>query len=79
VRASADESIPDLVLKHPRIFEYKLESQDASYLVKGRARIQVRSSKGCQGQQAVWSAAEGRKDRSRVQDHQSSWVLLSST
>lgn len=40
-RGMPDESIPDLVLKHPRIFEYKLESPDAAYLVKGRARIQV--------------------------------------
>jgi len=40
-RGVPDEGIPDLVLKHPRIFEYKLESSDAAYLVKGRARIQV--------------------------------------
>lgn len=40
-RGMPDESIPDLLLKHPRIFEYKLESEDAPYLVKGRARIQV--------------------------------------
>ncbi|GFH14004.1 mitochondrial transcription termination factor [Haematococcus lacustris] len=40
-RGMPDESIPDLVLKHPRIFEYRLESSDASSLCKGRARIQV--------------------------------------
>lgn len=40
-RVPAAEGVPDLVLKHPRIFEYKLESPDAQYLVKGRARIQV--------------------------------------
>lgn len=38
----AAESVPDLVLKHPRIFEYKVESADATYICKGRARIQVR-------------------------------------
>ncbi|KAJ9517132.1 hypothetical protein QJQ45_009114 [Haematococcus lacustris] len=40
-RGMPDESIPDLVLKHPRIFEYRLESSDASSLCKGRARIQI--------------------------------------
>lgn len=40
-RGMPAESIPDLVLKHPRIFEYRLESEDAQYLTKGRARIQV--------------------------------------
>ncbi|PNW71373.1 hypothetical protein CHLRE_16g651550v5 [Chlamydomonas reinhardtii] len=39
-RGVPDSGIPDLVLKHPRIFEYKL-SADGSELVKGRARIQV--------------------------------------
>lgn len=41
-RGMPDESIPDLVLKHPRIFEYKVsQNEDEPYLVKGRARIQV--------------------------------------
>lgn len=39
-RGVADMSIPDLLLKHPRIFEYKVEAGQ-SYLTKGKARIQV--------------------------------------
>ncbi len=35
-----DTAIPDLVLKHPRIFEYKL-TPDGKELAKGKARIQV--------------------------------------
>jgi hypothetical protein len=38
--ARTDMSIPDLLLKHPRIFEYKVEAGQ-SYLTKGKARIQV--------------------------------------
>jgi hypothetical protein len=38
---TADEGIADLVLQHPRIFEYKVD-ETATYLTKGRARIQVR-------------------------------------
>lgn len=38
----ADASIPDLVLKHPRIFEYKVTA-DGKDLAKGKARIQVRA------------------------------------
>eukprot|EP00199_Chlamydomonas_sp_CCMP681_P006440 CAMPEP_0119106548 /NCGR_PEP_ID=MMETSP1180-20130426/4640_1 /TAXON_ID=3052 ORGANISM="Chlamydomonas cf sp, Strain CCMP681" /NCGR_SAMPLE_ID=MMETSP1180 /ASSEMBLY_ACC=CAM_ASM_000741 /LENGTH=218 /DNA_ID=CAMNT_0007091911 /DNA_START=90 /DNA_END=746 /DNA_ORIENTATION=+ len=34
-------AVPDLVLKHPRLFEYKAEMEEAVYLSKGRARIQV--------------------------------------
>lgn len=33
-------SVADLLLKHPRIFEYKVE-EGKPYLVKGKARIQV--------------------------------------
>ncbi|KAG2485315.1 hypothetical protein HYH03_015988 [Edaphochlamys debaryana] len=39
-RGVPDSGIPDLVLKHPRIFEYKL-SEDGAHLHKGKARIQV--------------------------------------
>lgn len=39
-RGVPDASIPDLVLKHPRIFEYKL-TEDGKALAKGKARIQV--------------------------------------
>lgn len=39
-RGVPDASIPDLVLKHPRIFEYKVE-EGSDYVVKGLARIQV--------------------------------------
>ncbi len=37
-------AIPNLVLQHPRIFEYRWEDEDCPYLVKGRARIQVRTA-----------------------------------
>lgn len=39
-RGVPDTAIPDLVLKHPRIFEYKL-TPDGKELAKGKARIQV--------------------------------------
>jgi len=32
--------VADLVLQHPRIFEYKVD-ETTTYLTKGRARIQV--------------------------------------
>lgn len=37
---AAADAIPDIVLKHPRIFEYKVQP-DGQALVKGKARIQV--------------------------------------
>lgn len=49
------EGVPDLVLKHPRIFEYKSESEDSPYLVKGRARIQV--NRVTQGLMPAWKGA----------------------
>eukprot|EP00877_Chromochloris_zofingiensis_P010677 jgi/Chrzof1/5863/Cz16g18160.t1 len=39
-RGVPDASVPDLVLKHPRIFEYKV-SEDGKVLAKHAARIQV--------------------------------------
>lgn len=39
-RGVPDGGIPDLVLKHPRIFEYKV-SEDGVTLYKNKARIQV--------------------------------------
>ncbi|GFR46210.1 hypothetical protein Agub_g7749, partial [Astrephomene gubernaculifera] len=39
-RGVPDTAIPDLVLKHPRIFEYRL-TPDGKALAKGAARIQV--------------------------------------
>lgn len=36
---NAGEAIPDIVLKHPRIFEYKVTPEGV--LAKGKARIQV--------------------------------------
>ncbi|KXZ54172.1 hypothetical protein GPECTOR_5g269 [Gonium pectorale] len=39
-RGVPESGVPDLVLKHPRIFEYKL-TPDGKALAKGRARIQV--------------------------------------
>lgn len=40
-RGVPDASVPDLVLKHPRIFEYKV-SEDGKVLAKHAARIQVK-------------------------------------
>jgi hypothetical protein len=39
-RGVQDSSVADLVLRHPRIFEYKV-TPEGKYLVKGAARIQV--------------------------------------
>ncbi|KAF6263753.1 mitochondrial transcription termination factor [Scenedesmus sp. NREL 46B-D3] len=39
-RGVSDGSVADLVLRHPRIFEYKV-TPEGKYLVKGAARIQV--------------------------------------
>jgi hypothetical protein len=39
VAVHAENAIPDIALKHPRIFEYKVITDT---LVKGKARIQVR-------------------------------------
>uniref|UniRef100_A0A383VML2 Uncharacterized protein n=1 Tax=Tetradesmus obliquus TaxID=3088 RepID=A0A383VML2_TETOB len=39
-RGVPDGSVADLVLRHPRIFEYKV-TPEGKYLVKGAARIQV--------------------------------------
>ncbi|GIL74699.1 hypothetical protein Vretimale_2333 [Volvox reticuliferus] len=39
-RGVPDSGIPDLVLKHPRIFEYRV-TEDGKNLKKGKARIQV--------------------------------------
>lgn len=39
-RGVADDSVADLVLRHPRIFEYKV-TPDGKDLAKGAARIQV--------------------------------------
>ncbi|PNH04516.1 hypothetical protein TSOC_009314, partial [Tetrabaena socialis] len=39
-RGVPDTSVADLVLKHPRIFEYRL-TEDGKSLSKGKARIQV--------------------------------------
>jgi hypothetical protein len=39
---SAAESVADILLKHPRIFEY-IADEGQPFLVKGKARIQVSS------------------------------------
>ncbi|KAF5843685.1 mitochondrial transcription termination factor [Dunaliella salina] len=39
-RGVPEDGIADLVLQHPRIFEYKVD-ETTTYLTKGRARIQV--------------------------------------
>eukprot|EP00879_Flechtneria_rotunda_P001587 GHRR01001746.1.p1 GENE.GHRR01001746.1~~GHRR01001746.1.p1 ORF type:complete len:243 (+),score=70.72 GHRR01001746.1:169-897(+) len=51
-RGVSDGSIADLVLRHPRIFEYKV-TPEGKYLTKGAARIQVDVLPLPDGSQAV--------------------------